>query len=100
MVKWNNDIELQELFPEKYAEIKYKLAALKAGLPYRIYDATGELKDMITDMGAKTRDAVKVFGDKTLGEVSPSKYEYKTDIPLFVDRIIEKKGMGVSKIKE
>ncbi|NMB28372.1 MAG: hypothetical protein GX987_10035 [Tissierellia bacterium] len=60
-------------------------------MPYRIYDVTDELKDMIMDMGAKIRDVQPLFDGSMLGDKVKSNYKYKTDIPDFVDEIIEEK---------
>lgn len=68
-----------------------KLEALKAGVPYKIYDATNELKDMIMDMGAKIWGVQSLFDGSMLGDKVKSNYEYRTDIPKFVDKIIEDK---------
>lgn len=91
--RWNNDGDLIRLFPEKYEEICMKLQALKDGAEYRIYDATYEVVDMIMDMGAKIRDTQQMYdgSGRVLKDCKKSKYEYKTDIPNFVDKIIEDK---------
>lgn len=93
--KWNNS-SLKRLFPDKYKEIYMKLQILKAGLPYKTYDATDELKDMIMDMGAKMCGMQKMWlrNKKKKGVLKnhkKQKYEYKTDIPDFVDKVIENK---------
>lgn len=46
------------------------------------------------DMGAKIRDTQVLFDDNMLKTVSKNKYNYKTDIPEFVDSI------AISKIRE
>lgn len=87
--RWNDSDNLKRLFPGKYKEIHIKLEALKSGVPYRVYDATDELKDMIIDMGAKIRDVQPLFDGSMLGDKVKSNYKYKTDIPDFVDEIIK-----------
>lgn len=91
--RWNNGGNLIRLFPEKYEEICMKLQALKDGTKYKIYDARDEVKDMVMDVGAKIRDTQQMYDgtDRTLKDCKKSKYEYKTDIPDFVDKIIENK---------
>lgn len=91
--RWNDDGDLIRLFPEKYEEICAKLQALRNGAEYRIYDAREEMKDMVMDMGAKIRDIQQMYdgSGRTLKDCKKSKYEYKTDIPDFVDKIIENK---------
>lgn len=58
-------------------------------MPYRIYDVTDELKDMIMDMGAKIKNIQTLFGGNMLGDKVRSNYKYKTDISDFVDEIIK-----------
>ena len=91
--RWNNDGDLIRLFPEKYEEICMKLQALKDGAKYRVYDATYEVADMVMDMGAKIRDIQQMHDGtgRVLKDYKKSKYKYKTDIPDFVDKIIDNK---------
>ncbi len=91
IMRWNNSDNLIELFPDKYKEIHMKLEALKAGMPYQIYDATDEIKNMIMDIGVKIRDIQPLFNGNMLGDKVKSNYKYKTDISEFVDKIIEEK---------
>ena len=48
---------------------------------------------MVMDVGAKIRDTQQMYDgtDRILKDCKKSKYEYKTDIPDFVDKIIENK---------
>lgn len=89
--RWNSDPRqtLKRLFPGKYKEIHAKLEALKAGSPYRIYDATDEVKKMIMDMGAKMWGVQQMY-DGTGRVVKDFRKcnNNKTDIPEFVDKLI------------
>ncbi len=69
-----------------------KLEALKAGMPYKIYDSTDELKDMIMDMGAKMWGVQQTFGrnNRLVKSYKRNNYKYKTDIPEFVDEVIKR----------
>lgn len=93
---WDNpDSRLKELFPEKYEDIKLKLYLLKCGFPYKVYDATDEVKNMVTDMFVKMCSVQKIDSDKTLGEVKENNYEYKTIVPRLVDEIIKEELLNV-----
>jgi len=93
--KWDSNNCLKEILPNTYKEIKTKLKLLKSGAPYRVYDATDQLKDMIMDMGAKIRDVVRIINrEEMLGDIVDSKYEYKTEIPLLVDGILRRCKIG------
>ena len=91
--KWNDDETLIKMFPEKYREICLKLEALKAGIPYTITDVT---KESIQDMGAKICGVQQTYDkrNRLVRDFRNCNYEYKTDIPKFVDRITRQTLQG------
>ncbi len=85
--KWNEDCDLIELYPEKYKEILLKLEALKNGYEYKVKDIT---LDCWQDMFVKMWSAQRYYdsADRMVGDVKKCNYDFKTDIPEFVDKLI------------
>lgn len=85
--RWDEDNTLIKMFPDKYKEICDKLRALQDGHEFTQTDVT---RECIMDMGAKIRDIQQLYGGKdgVLSDYSKAKYQYETDIPKFVDRVI------------
>ena len=89
--KWNTDGDLIRLFPEKYKEICMKLQALKNGVEYTITESI--TKKLVEDMGAmiwgiQQCNPLDANGG-VVKDIKNSNYEYQTDIPEFVGKIIK-----------
>ncbi len=80
------------LFPEKYKEICLKLELLKAGVDYKIKDITLDcIEDMFVKMCSVQQYNPLDRNTKTVKDIKNIDYEFKTDLPDFVDKVIKEK---------